>query len=213
MGSVFVPKTLPITDYPEEKNTLCIGVFGPEEDFFTLKGLTDTVAEALKVRFTYAPAAQPYLHPYQCAEIFADGKSIGCLGKVRYEIQEELDMRYPVYTAQLDMDYLSRFFAPKQTYVPLPKFDVEKRDFAFVVDADVPCSDLENAIAAACPYITSVELFDVYEGVQLAFGKKSMAFSVVFTPQDKAFTDDVLDGFVNDILASLKEKFGAFLRM
>ncbi|MBQ1377908.1 MAG: hypothetical protein IIY77_08045, partial [Lachnospiraceae bacterium] len=65
---------------------------------------------------------------------------------------------------------------------------------------------------AACSYITEVQLFDVYEGAQLLSGKKSMAFSVVFTPEEEAFTDEMLDGFVRDILDALKEKFGAFLR-
>ena len=28
-----------LTEYPEERETLCIGAFGKEESFFTLKGM------------------------------------------------------------------------------------------------------------------------------------------------------------------------------
>ncbi|MBR3436758.1 MAG: phenylalanine--tRNA ligase subunit beta, partial [Lachnospiraceae bacterium] len=95
---------------------------------------------------------------------------------------------------------------------PLPKFDVEKRDFAFVVDSSRTCEEIENAIREACPYITSVELFDVYEGAQVLTGMKSMAFSVVFTPTDHAFKDSEIEGFVEEILKELKVRTGAVLR-
>lgn len=212
IGSRFMAKELPLKEKPEEKRTLCIGTFGPDENFFTLKGLVDNVADALRIRFSYETGKKTFLHPYQTAFVLAEGKVVGYLGKLRYEIQEELDMRWPAFIAELDLEALSVYFDKKQTYVPLPKFDIEKRDFAFVVDSDVPCAALEEAITEACPYITSVELFDVYEGAQLLTGKKSMAFSVVFTPKDEAFTDKVLDGFVKDILDSLKDRFNAVLR-
>jgi len=212
IGSAFMPKALPLDDYPEERMTLCIGIFGEEESFFTLKGLTETVAETLGAEFSYEKAEKPFLHPYQAADIVCDGNTVGYLGKLRYEIQDDLDMRWPVYIAEIDIEALKGYFGRRQTYVPLPKFDIEKRDFAFVVDASVPCADLEKAISEACEYITSVELFDVYEGAQLLTGKKSMAFSVVFTPRDEAFTEEMLDGFVKDILKALNVKFAAVLR-
>ena len=212
LAKVFIPKSLPLEDYPEEIPTLSIGVFGAEENFFTLKGLVETVAKTLGVKFTYEKAQRTFLHPYQTAEIFCGGVCIGFMGKVRYEIEEELDCRVDTYIAELNMQILSQYYGNPQVYTPLPKFDVEKRDFAFVVDSGITCAQLENAIAAACDYITSVQLFDVYEGAQVGLKKKSMAYSVVFTPREKAFTDAEITGYVNDILRALKEQFGAELR-
>ena len=191
---------------------LSIVAFGAEENFFTLKGLVETVAKVLGVKFTYAKAERTFLHPYQTAEVFCDGEYIGFMGKVRYEIEEELDSRVDTYIAELDMSVLSKYYGKPQVYTPLPKFDEEKRDFAFVVDRSITCAALEDAIKEACGYITSVQLFDVYEGLQIGLQKKSMAFSVVFTPQEKAFTDEAINGYVNDILKTLKERFGAELR-
>ena len=64
----------------------------------------------------------------------------------------------------------------------------------------------------ACKYITKISLFDIYEGEQIAADKKSMAFSVVFTPKDEAFGADSVDGFVKKILKQLGKAYGVELR-
>ncbi len=212
IGKAFLPKKLPLDDYPVENTTLCIGAFGEDEDFFSLKGLFDQAAETLCVKFTYQAAEKSFLHPYQTAAVFCNGEEIGYLGKVRYEIQNELDMRYPAYVGEISLLKLQKYYDLPKTYVPLPKFDIEKRDFAFVVKKEVFCQEIEDAIKEACSFITSVQLFDVYEGERIGEDLRSMAFSVVFTPKEEAFTDAVIDGYVQDILNALKEKFGAVLR-
>ena len=63
------------------RETLCAGIFGEKESFYTLKGLAETVADALNVSFTYEAAERTFLHPYQTAEIFCEGERVGYLGK------------------------------------------------------------------------------------------------------------------------------------
>ena len=125
MGSIFLPKELPLTEYPDERETLCIGVFGKEESFYTLKGLAETVAEALFVNFTYEPAQKTYLHPYQTASIHCNGQEVGYLGKVSYEIQDSEDMRTSAYILELDMEALSQWYGITPVFTPLPKFQEE----------------------------------------------------------------------------------------
>ena len=212
LGNIFIAKELPLTEYPDERETLCAGVFGEDESFFTIKGLAETVADALDVKFTYKPAQKPFLHPYQTAEVFCDGQKVGYLGQVRYEICDELDMRVPAYVMELDLRVLSQWYGKDRVFTPISKFDDEKRDFAFVVDKDITCEQIENGIMEACDYVSDVTLFDVYEGVQLPPNKKSMAYSVVFTPKDEEFKAKKVEGFVKDILAHLKETAGITLR-
>ena len=212
LGNVFIPKELPLTEYPDERKTLCVGVFGENESFFSLKGLAEVVADALNVKFTYRADCKTFLHPYQTATIICDGKDIGYLGKLRYEIADELDLRVPAYVMELDLEELSQWYGNEVRFTPIPKFLEEKRDFAFVVDKDVTCEAIENVIAESCEYVTDIKLFDVYEGIQLPANKKSMAFSVVFTPRDEEFSAKVVEGFVKAILDKLNEKLGASLR-
>ncbi len=212
IGNAFIPKSLPLTEYPDERETLCVGIFGEEESFYKLKGFAKIVADCFDLKFIYEAATKPFLHPYQTAEIFCNDEKIGYLGKVSYEIMDDLDMRVPSFVMELDLSLLSKYYANEQKFIPLPKFAIEKRDFAFVVDKDVSCAAIENGIKEACKYVTDVKLFDVYEGLKLGLNKRSMAFSVVFTPQNEEFNDEKIEGYVKKILKNLEAKLGVTLR-
>ena len=212
LGNIFIPNELPLTEYPDERETLCVGIFGENESFFTLKGLAELVAETLNITFSYAPAKKTFLHPYQTAEVICEGETVGYLGKLSYEIQDELDMRVPAYVMELDLRVLSKWYGKERKFVPLPKFAEEKRDLAFVVDKQVTCEQMVNGIKEACDYVTEVTLFDVYEGIQLPMNKKSMAFSVVFTPREEELNAKVMEGLMEQILTQMKENLDATLR-
>lgn len=212
LGNVFIPKDLPLTEYPDERETLSVGVFGENESFFTIKGMAETVADTLDIEFEYEAAAKPYLHPYQTAKIICDGDEVGYLGKISYEIKDELDMRVDGYIMEIDLKKLTKWYGKSQVFVPISKYAQEKRDFAFVVDKGITCAQIENGIKEACEYVTDITLFDVYEGIQLPADKKSMAFTVVFTPKDEEFTTKMIESYVNDVLDHLSKSLGVALR-
>ncbi|MCR5358177.1 MAG: phenylalanine--tRNA ligase subunit beta, partial [Lachnospiraceae bacterium] len=64
-GNIFKAQELPLTEYPKELETVCIGCFGEEESFFTLKGLVDVIADTLNIDFDYEAFEKPFLHPYR----------------------------------------------------------------------------------------------------------------------------------------------------
>ena len=72
--------------------------------------------------------------------------------------------------------------------------------------------DYKDEIEKACKAVTDVQLFDIYRGEQIGSGKKSMAFNVVFTPREEAFTTEMIEGYVNKILKSLENAYGVSLR-
>ena len=208
----FIPKELPLTEYPDERQTLCVAVFGEKESFFTLKGIAEKVAETLHVEFTYANTTKTFLHPFQTASISCNGEEIGYLGKLAYDVADECDLRTPMYIMEMDLEILSQWYGKKAMFTPLPKFAEEQRDLAIVVDKNVTCGEIESTMKEACKYITNIKLFDIYEGAQIAENQKSMAFTVLFTPKDEAFTTESVDGFVKKILKQLNKKFAAELR-
>ena len=108
LGNVFIPKELPLTEYPDERETLSVGVFGENESFFTIKGIAEAVAAALDITFEYESSTKTFLHPYQTANIICDGDVVGYLGKVSYEIKDELDMRADAYVMESDLRLLSK---------------------------------------------------------------------------------------------------------
>lgn len=212
LGNRFIAKELPLKEYPDERETICIGTFGEQEDFFSIKGLVDAIADALDITFEYEADTMPFLHPYRTARVICDHVDVGYVGQLLYEIQDEMDMRVPAYVAEIDLKLLTKYYGKDRRFIPLPKYLEEKRDFCFVMDKHVTCAAIEKAIKASCEYITSIELFDIYEGAQIGLDKKSMAFSVVFTPKDVEFTEAMINGFVDKLLADLKEELGVVLR-
>ena len=212
IANIFVPKSLPLTEYPEEQSVLCAGVFGEKESFFTLKGMAETVAETLCVSFTYERTQKPFLHPYQTAAIYCDGVEVGYLGKLSYELQDELDMRVSGYVMEINLEKLQAAYENVPKFVPLPKYAEEKRDLALVMSKELTNGEIEQCIKEACAYITEVTLFDVYVGNPIPEDKKSMAYTIRFTPKDEEFGADTVDKFVEKILKTLKKKLDVDLR-
>lgn len=212
LGKKFFAKELPLTDYPDERETLCIGIFGAGESFFTLKGLAERVADSLYLSFDYAPATQPFLHPYQTAAITCGGVEIGYLGKVAYPVAKELDLREDCYLLEIDMKTVSELPAGKPSFRPLSKFPEESRDLALVMDRAVTCGQVEESIRKSCSYIKNIKLFDVYEGEQIPADKRSMAFTIDFVPGQEPFEADAVDRFVKKILKNLKNQLDVDLR-
>ena len=134
------------------------------------------------------------------------------MGKLAYDIADECDMRVPMYIMEIDLEVLSQWYGKKAMFTPLPKFAREQRDLAIVVDRNVTCGQIEKVMKDACKYITSIKLFDIYEGAQIAENQKSMAVTVMFTPKDEAFTTESVDAFVKKILKQLGKELGAELR-
>ena len=207
IGNKFIPKDLPLTEYPDER-----GIWGKEENFFTLKGLVDTVAETLFIDFEYVEDKKTFLHPYRTAKILYNGEEIGYLGQLTYEIQKEEDMRESAYIAEIDLKALRPVYGKVPTFAPISRFAKETRDLALVMSKSVTCGEVEKAIAEASSFVESVELFDVYEGLQVGPEKKSMAFTVTFAPKEEEFTTEAVDGYVKKILKNLNNKLGVELR-
>lgn len=212
IARVFIPKDLPLTEYPDERQTLCVTVFGEKESFFTMKGMAEKVAEVLHLHFTYENSTNTFMHPFQTAVVKCEGEEIGYFGKLAYDIAEECDLRTPVFIMELDLETLSKWYGKKAVFTPLSKFQEEQRDLAIVVDKSVTCGELEETMKTACKYITNIKLFDIYEGAQIGEDKKSMAFTLLFTPKEEAFGAESVDGFVKKILKEMNKKFSAELR-
>ncbi len=209
LAKIYIADELPLKNFPEERATLAIGVWG-KHDFFDLKGICEDVASSLNTAFTYEPAQKPFLHPGITAKILCDGVEIGYLGLLSHELEKELALDRMVCIAELDYEELKKHAKPFK-YQPLSKFAIETRDLALVCDKSTACGEITKVIYEACKYVTDVKLFDIYEGEQIGKDKKSMAFTVTFTPKEEPI-EEKIDGFVKKILGNLKYKLNIDLR-
>jgi phenylalanyl-tRNA synthetase beta chain len=92
-------------------------------------------------------------------------------------------------------------------------FQPVERDFAFIVDRDVPAEALLRAARGVDrKLVTDIRLFDVYEGKGLPDGKKSLAIAVTLQPQDATLTDAEIDAFSGRLVAAVEKATGGVLR-
>lgn len=214
LANVYLAEELPLNQLPEERKKAVLGLWG-EGDFFDLKGAVEAIAESFDLKLSFVRAEKPFLHPGVTAAVMLGEKEVGWLGELHPSVAEELALEKKAYLAELDYAALAKKFAKDISYRNLPKFPDVKRDLAVVLDEKVSCAEAEECIRRACRAVKRVELFDVFRGAKLGAGKKSMAFRLTFSPDEKAekpISPEQADTFFNKIVSGLKHVLGAELR-
>lgn len=205
---------------PEEPDRLTIGMYGDDADFFTLKGMVETILETAglhdctyKACSTDAPFDEICaLHPGRSAVIYAGETPIGYLGEVHPTVQKNYEIGTRTYVAKLLIDEMQPLAQTEITYQPLPKFPAITRDLSLVCADEVPVGDLQAAMKNAVGSILEqITLFDVYKGEQIAAGMKSVSFSIRMRSHEGTLTDEQADAAMKRVLKALKEH-GATLR-
>ena len=197
---------------PQEDPLLCLGLFGGEESYFAAKGALEEIAGAMGLSLTFEKDTRPHLHPGITAKILLGGRQIGYLGKLSYHVQETFEIAKPVFLTELRVREFLDACAREIKYKPLPAFLEAQRDIALVADEKIANGEIEAVIALSCPQVSRIRLFDIYRGEQIGSGKKSMAYTLNFTPDENPLTGEIVDGFVRDILSALKDKLRIVLR-
>ncbi len=214
LANVYLAEELPLKQLPEERKKAVLGLWG-EGDFFDLKGAVEAIAESFDLKLSFVRAEKPFLHPGVTAAVMLGEKEVGWLGELHPSVAEELALEKKAYLAELDYAALAKKFAKDISYRNLPKFPDVKRDLAVVLDEKVSCAEAEECIRRACRAVKRVELFDVFRGAKLGAGKKSMAFRLTFSPDEKAekpISPEQADTFFNKIVSGLKHVLDAELR-
>ena len=200
---------------PEEPKMLVLGTYGANETFFTLKGELEAVFAGLRLKKAAFRAEKnnPSYHPGRCAAVSIDGVDVGVMGQVHPLVAKNYGIDMDVYCAEINFTKLLSCRLPDATYTPLPKYPAVTRDLALICDEHITVAQAEDVItAAAGKLLRDVRLFDIYRGVGVPEGKKSMAFSLELRADDRTLTDTDSEGVVTKVLASLKEKLDATLR-
>ncbi len=212
LAKVYLPRE---NDLPEEPKMLLLGTYGANETFFTLKGELEAVFAGLRTKkASYAACkTNPSYHPGRCATVSMEGEEIGVLGQVHPLVAKNYGIEGEVYCAEISFAKLQKHLLPDATYTALPKYPGVSRDLALVCDEEVTVAQIEDVItASAGKLLRSVKLFDIYRGVGVPEGKKSMAFSLELRADDRTLTDADSEGVVSKVLKALAEKVGAILR-
>ncbi|MCI9153394.1 phenylalanine--tRNA ligase subunit beta [Lachnospiraceae bacterium] len=214
LGNIYLPKSLPLTELPEERMQFTLGMYG-KGDFFSMKGVVEEFFEkiGMKNRETYDPGAgKPYLHPGRQANIVYDGKVVGYLGEIHPEVADIYGIGERAYVAVIDMPEIMEYATFDRKYYGIAKYPAVTRDISMVVPKHILAGQIEEVISAkGGKYLESYALFDLYEGAQIKEGFKSVAYSTVFRAKDKTLEDAEVTEAMERILKAL-EGMGIELR-
>lgn len=228
VARVFEPR--PGEALPRERYELAFLLWGPRRlwyseaeplDFYDAKAAVEGIARALGARSVVTvqdaslDAAAPYLHPRRRARLDADACAIGHLGELHPEVVAALGLEGRPVFGTLDVETLRQTISATggARAAALPRFPAVTRDLAVVVPEAREAGEVARALAeAGGPLIERVRLFDIYRGVPVPDGHKSLAFRVVYRDAEATLTDETVDGIHAALVRAASEKFGAELR-
>lgn len=206
-GNVYLAKSLPLTELPDERMKITLGMYG-DGDFFDLKGVVELFFE--KIGMTKKPEYRAdlgrcYFHPGRQAEILYDGQSVGELGEVHPKVMKNYGIGERTYIAILDLKNILPFATYDRKYVGIAKYPAVTRDISMLVPKTVTAAEIEHILSQrGGKILESYRLFDIYEGTGIADGYKSMAYSLVFRHKDKTLEDQEIQSAMKKILNGLQ---------
>jgi phenylalanyl-tRNA synthetase beta chain len=206
IGNVYLPKSVPVTELPEERVQFTLGCYG-DGDFFTMKGVVEEFFDCIGMKKNpeYDPnAGKSFLHPGRQANIIYDGCVVGYLGEVHPEVCDNYNLGTKAYVAVLDMPNVEKFTTFDRKYEGIAKFPAVKRDISMVVPKEILVGQIEAVIRQrGGKILENLELFDVYEGDQIQEGFKSVAYSITFRTKDRTLEENDISSAMKKILNGL----------
>ena len=200
---------------PDEPKMLVFGYYGEKETFFKLKGEIEALFAGLRMKKASYTAEKnnPSYHPGRCASISIEGEVIGVMGQVHPLVAKNYGIDSEVYCAELNFTKMLGLRQPDPTFTALPKYPAVSRDLALICSEDITVAQVEEVISASAgKLLRKIQLFDIYRGVGVPEGKKSMAFSLQLRADDRTLTDSDSEAVVNNVLAAVKDQLNAILR-
>ena len=208
MAKIYLPKSLPLTEYADERVQFTLGFYG-EGDFFTMKGVVEEFLERAGMHdiVDYDPnAGKNFLHPGRQANIIYQGKVIGYMGEVHPEVCENYDMKTRAYIAVLDMPFITEMATFDRHFKGIAKHPAVNRDISMVVKKDILVGQIEKVIREkGGHHLESYHLFDIYEGSQIKAGYKSVAYSITFRANDRTLEEKDITAAMDKIIAGLED--------
>ena len=208
LGNIYIPKQVPVTELPEERMQLTLGMYG-EGDFFTMKGVVEEILDAVGMKglTVYDPkSGYPFLHPGRQADIVYENKVIGYLGEIHPIVAGNYSIKDRVYAAVLDMPEIVARATFDKKYEGIAKYPAVARDLSLVVPKNVLAGEIEEVFRQrGGKILESCRLFDIYEGSQIQEGFKSLAYTLTFRAKDRTLEEADIAAVMKKIMNGLSQ--------
>ena len=176
--------------------------------FFELKGAVEELLSHFDGKLTFTTKGlAPYLHPGRAADIYLDGKPVGCFGELHPAEAAKRKLKQTVIIGEICLQSLFTHALRQPAAHDLSRYQAVQRDFSFLFADTITWSTITSAIAAlnisALTSITPVEIFRDAKGKAVPTGRYSLLLRAVFQSSEATLRDEELSQWSASIIAAL----------
>lgn len=186
-----------------------------EVDFYTAKGLVAAYLNQFDfvAPISYQPSAEfKEMHPGRTAAILVGEQVVGFVGQVHPTIAKTFKIK-ATYVFELDLQLLLDLAKNDRGYEAISKFPSMSRDIAILIDEKVAYAQIAEIIRQnGGQHLVDIDLFDVYQGTNVAEGKKSLAFTLTYQDVNKTLVEEEVNSAFADVVKALEEQIAAEIR-
>ncbi len=179
--------------------------------FFTIKSQLEGVLKKFGINYRVSPVSNKAFEDGLAYE--SNKNTLAEVGMVSQDLLKKHGIKQDVYYAHVNWNLILKQYSFKVKYQPVAKFPEVKRDLSLLIDKSVSFQEISDLIMSVDrKLLRSVDLFDVYQGKNLAADKKSYAVSMILQDENSTLTDKKVDKVMNKVIEKLKSEKGAELR-
>ena len=213
VAAVFDPANRTAEGLPTETRKLCLGLYGKDADFFTMRGVVERLLKQLGIAFDVSRSDEVYLHPGRQAKLTQGDQVVCVLGEVHPAVRENFDMPSRALIAEMDMEVIAQLQTPMGAVKPMPRYPAVSRDLSLVMAESTEVGPLLADMAhAAGSILEDAKMFDVYRSVAVGKDMKSVAFSFVFRAADHTLTEAEITKAMEKLQKVAADKYQAVIR-
>ena len=183
-------------------------------DFYDLKGVVEKIFLKLKFKnYLLKRSTNTEFHPGRSVDVFVGKEFIGSFGEIHPDVLENFDLgKKTVLVGEFNIDLIEKYIGKISSYQGIVKYPSVPRDLALVMNEEVLVGDVLKTIEKIDKKIEKVELFDIYRGLGVMPGKKSVAISIVLRDKSKTLEEKEINDVIGKILDKVKKEYLAELR-
>lgn len=213
IAKTYIPKALPLTELPIEEYSLSLGIYGENEDFYSIKAVVEDIMNTFDINITYKRSEKCFLHPGRSTDLYDnDGNIVGYIGEVHPDVIQNFDAGKKLYIAEISAKFIIENAIDQKPFQAMSKYQGMERDLALIMVEDKPVKEIIDTIAInGGDILEDIEVFDIYVGNQVPKGQKSVALKLSFRHISRTLTDEEVNVVIANILKNL-ENINACLR-
>ena len=183
-------------------------------DFYDLKGIVEEIFSKLKFQsFSIKRSVQTEFHPGRSADVFVGKEYIGSFGEIHPDVLENFGLnKKTVLVAEFNIELIKKYINKPFVYQGIVKYPAVPIDLALVMNENILVGDVLKTIEQIDKKVEKVELFDIYQGIGVEPGKKSVAISILLRDDSKTLEEKEINDIIDKILAKMKKDYMAELR-